>query len=260
MAVAGRAAAPSVFAKASALAALAALAIGGWAVAAMWLPAYVLPSPAVVFVASVGFFRSWRLFGHFLASVEHVAASIALSFVLGSALAFAAHYARWTAPTIYNRFGPFLGAFPSVGWTLIAVIWFGVSPATVVFTVSAVLLPFAMINLREGLRALDREVEEMALSFTRRRTRIFVGVLVPALLPFAAATLRIMFGVAWKVVLTAELFGGNRGLGYLINLARQDFDTAIIFAAIALIILVVFAADRLAFAPLERITARRFGA
>ena len=37
----------------------------------------------------------------------------------------------------------------------------------------------------------------------------------PALLPFGAATLRIMFGVAWKVALTAELFGGSNGLGYI---------------------------------------------
>ncbi len=46
------------------------------------------------------------------------------------------------------------------------------------------------------------------------------------------ATLRIMFGVAWKVTLTAELFGGNSGLGYLINMARQDFDTTTIFVSI----------------------------
>ena len=84
-------------------------------------------------------------------------------------------------------------------------------------------------------------------------------IVVPELLPFATATLRIMFGVAWKVALTAELFGGSHGLGYLINLARQEFDMATIFAIILFIILSVYLADRFVFAPMERVTARRFG-
>ena len=45
----------------------------------------------------------------------------------------------------------------------------------------------------------------------------------------AGWALRINFGTAWKVALTAELFGGGSGLGYLMNLARQSFDTAMIF-------------------------------
>ena len=80
------------------------------------------------------------------------------------------------------------------------------------------------------------------------------------LIPFAAATLRIMFGVSWKVTLTAELFGGGRGLGQVINLARQEYDTATLFAVILFIIVAVTLADRLMFAPLERLTTRHFAA
>ena len=138
-------------------------------------------------------------------------------------------------------------------------IWFGVSSATVVFSISVVLLPFAIVNLREGLLALDRELIEMGHSFGRARWRNFVAIVVPALLPFAAATLRIMFGVAWKVALTAELFGGSRGLGYMINIARQDYDTATIFTVILFIVFAVYLADRVLFAPLERYTSRQFG-
>ena len=71
-----------------------------------------------------------------------------------------AHYAAWSAPAIHRRLSPFLNAFSGIGWTLLAVIWFGVSSATVVFTITIVLLPFALVNLREGLEALDRELLE----------------------------------------------------------------------------------------------------
>ena len=219
-----------------------------------------MPSPADVWQSTVAIASSATRIVHLWTTLGHIAASIAIAFTIGALLAFTAYYQKWTFPTIYQRATPFLSAFSGVGWTLVAVIWFGVSSVTVVFTITVVLLPFALINLREGLDALDSEVNEMALSFTRSQRRIWWRVMLPSLLPFAAATLRIMFGVAWKVALTAELFGGGRGLGHVINLARQDFDTATIFAVILFIIVAVTLADRLLFAPLERLTTRHFGA
>lgn len=242
-----------------AAAALAAFALG-WLIASARLPAYVLPPPGEVAWAVVDFFSSPRKLGHLGATLRNIGLAIALSFALGSVLAFVAHYARWSEPAIHRRLSPFVNSFPGVGWTLLAVIWFGVSMTTVVFAVSVVLLPFALINLREGLNALDRELGEMARSFTRTQRRAVAAVVVPAMAPFAFATLRIMFGVAWKVTLTAELFGGNQGLGYMINLARQDFDTATIFVVILFVIASVYSADRLLLAPAERALARRFGA
>jgi NitT/TauT family transport system permease protein/sulfonate transport system permease protein len=141
----------------------------------------------------------------------------------------------------------------------LAVIWFGVSSTTVVFTIVAVLLPFALVNLREGLMALDKELLEMGRSFGRTPQRHWWLLTLPSLVPFAAVTLRIMFGVAWKVTLTAELFGGGHGLGYLINVARQDYDTAILIAVILLIIGFVSLADRWVFLPLEKYCTRQFG-
>ena len=230
-----------------------------WVGAAGRVPAYILPSPGDIGLATLKFFGSARQLAHLGATLTHIGISIFIAFVLGTLLALAAHYADWSAAAIHQRLSPFLNAFSGIGWTLLAVIWFGVSSATVVFSISVVLLPFAIVNLREGLLALDRELLEMGASFGRRRLRNFVAIVVPALLPFAAATLRIMFGVAWKVALTAELFGGSRGLGYMINIARQDYDTATIFTVILFIVFAVYLADRVLFAPLERYTSRQFG-
>lgn len=230
-----------------------------WFASAGHVPAYVLPPPGEVGAAVVAFASSAQRLPHLFATLGHIACAIVISFVSGALLAFAAHYANWSAPAIHQRLSPFLSAFSGIGWTLLAVIWFGVSSFTVVFTIVAVLLPFALVNLREGLLALDAELLEMGASFGRHRWRGWRLLVAPALLPFAAATLRIMFGVAWKVALTAELFGGGRGLGYVINLARQDYDTPTLFAVILFIIIAVTLADRLLFGPLERLTTRQFG-
>ena len=250
---------PGAAAKAVALASFAAIAAGLWVAGTYRLPSYILPSPAAVGSAAASFVTVPAKSLHVVATFGSVFAAIALAFLGGAALALAAHYWRPLDPLIHGRLSPFLNSFSSVGWTLLAVIWFGVSPVTVIFAIAIVLLPFATINLREGLRALDTELGEMAESFTRSRLRTFRLIVVPALVPFAIATLRIMFGVAWKVALTAELFGGSVGLGYLINLARQEYDTATIFAVILFIIAAVYLADQFVFAPMERTTARRFG-
>ena len=221
-------------------------------------PPYILPSPQKVGEAALRFFGSARQLGHLQATLTHILVSIALSFAGGTLLALIAHYARWSATAIHQRLSPFLNAFSGIGWTLLAVIWFGVSTATVIFSISVVLLPFALVNMREGLEALDREISEMGRSFTRNGWRRFALVTAPALVPFAAATLRIMFGVAWKVALTAELFGGSQGLGYLINLARQEYDTELIFTIILFIVIAVYLTDRFVFLPIERSTARQF--
>jgi NitT/TauT family transport system permease protein/sulfonate transport system permease protein len=72
------------------------------------------------------------------------------------------------------------------------------------------------------------------------------------------ATIRIGYGVAWKVALTAELFGGNSGFGFVVNLARQSFDSPQIFAVIAMIVVIYVSTDNLILAPIQRRLAKHY--
>ncbi len=232
--------------------------IAAWEAASFVAPSYLLPSPVQVAQRLWAFVTSWRDLGHLEASLFHVAAAITVSFVVGSLLALIPYYVPVLRFAIERRIGPFLNAFSAIGWTLLSIMWFGVTPLTVIFAISAVLVPFALVNMSAGLGNIDPETLEMARSFTRQRARTFALVIVPSLYPFIFATLRIMFGVAWKVTLTAELFGGNSGMGYMINLARQEFDTATIFAAIILIIGFVHWMDRCVLAPMQASVSRHY--
>jgi NitT/TauT family transport system permease protein len=232
--------------------------LAAWQAASLIAPSYLLPGPVPTAQRLWAFVTSARDLGHLGASLYHVAAAIAISFVIGSLLALIPYYLPVLRFAIERRIGPFLNAFSAIGWTLLSIMWFGVSPLTVIFAISAVLVPFALVNMAAGLANLDREIMEMAGSFTRRRWRMFVLVITPSLYPFIFATLRIMFGVAWKVTLTAELFGGNSGLGYMINLSRQEFDTATIFAAIIIIIAFVHCMDQYVLGPLQASVSRHY--
>ena len=232
--------------------------LAAWQAGSLIAPSYLLPGPVQTAQRLLVFVASARDLGHLGASLYHVTAAIAISFVIGSLLALIPYYVPVLRFAIERRIGPFLNAFSAIGWTLLSIMWFGVSPLTVIFAISAVLVPFALVNMAAGLANLDPEIMEMAGSFTRRKLRMFALVIVPSLYPFIFATLRIMFGVAWKVTLTAELFGGNSGLGYMINLARQEFDTATIFAAIIIIIAFVHSMDRYVLGPLQAGVSRHY--
>jgi len=232
--------------------------LAAWEAASLVAPSYLLPGPIPVAQRLWLFVTSSRDLGHLGASLFHVGAAITISFLIGALLALIPYYVPVLRFAIERRIGPFLNAFSAIGWTLLSIMWFGVTPLTVIFAISAVLVPFALVNMLAGLADLDPEIIEMAASFTHGRWRMFALVVVPSLYPFVFATLRIMFGVAWKVTLTAELFGGNSGLGYMINLSRQEFDTSTIFAAIILIIGFVHSMDQYLLAPLQAKVSRHY--
>jgi NitT/TauT family transport system permease protein/sulfonate transport system permease protein len=99
----------------------------------------------------------------------------------------------------------------------------------------------------------------MGQSLTRSRWRRFTRLTLPLVMPFLSAGLRIAFGICWKIALVAELFGAQSGLGYLMLQAQSNADAAMVFACCFVIVIIVFAVDRLALAPLARAYSRNQG-
>jgi NitT/TauT family transport system permease protein len=220
-----------------------------WAISGLFLPSYLLPAPWTVLLQLWQFVQDLHMWRHTALSLAHVFLSVVLSLTIGGALALLAHYVDIFRLAVHGRLCPFLNSFAGTGWVLLAVLWFGLSDVTVVFAISMLLIPFAIINVRHGLESLDPDLAEMALSFSRRRFGRFRRIVLPALVPFLFSTLRICFGVAWKAALTAELFGGNAGFGYLFDQARQDYDTPLVVAIILLIVVFVYVMERYFFEP-----------
>jgi NitT/TauT family transport system permease protein/sulfonate transport system permease protein len=231
---------------------------GLWFAAAAVSPAYLVPQPMQVAHDVVLFFTNPAYTQHMTTSILHVVLSMIFGFAVAGALALLAFYLPPLRLLISERIYPFLNSFTSIGWTVLAVVWFGSGDLTVYFTITTVLVPFIFVNLREGLMSLDREVGEMAESFTRNLWRQFWLIILPSLYPFIFAALRIAFGLAWKVTLVAELFGDNRGFGYVMYTARDNIETHMIFAVIAIVIVMVSTADRFVFAPLHAAVSRHY--
>ena len=231
----------------------------GWYALSRVLPPYLAPSPFAVLQIVGRFLTEMSLFSHLVASLAHVGIALFASFVIGATLAVLSKEIGPLDVLIRGRLLPLVNSFPGVGWAMLALLWFGLGNFSVVFSIGLVLLPAAIINMRAAIDQVDDELLEMARSFGRGRLAIVRRIVLPGLVPLAFATLRINFGTSWKVALTAELFGGGSGLGYLMNLARQSFDTAMIFAIFVIMVLLVYGGDRVVFEPAARFLRRLYG-
>jgi NitT/TauT family transport system permease protein/sulfonate transport system permease protein len=235
------------------------LAVVGWWLTARGLPSFVMPSPAEV-ARTVGRFGvDPVLLYHLGVSFARVGAAVAIAMSMAVGLAMLARRSVIVTALLEQRVLVFLNSFPSVGWAILGVVWFDISSLTVIFIEVAIVLPFCLTNALEGFRNLDPELEEMGQSLTRSRWRRFTRLTLPLVMPFLSAGLRIAFGICWKIALVAELFGAQSGLGYLMLQAQSNADAAMVFACCFVIVIIVFAVDRLALAPLARAYSRNQG-
>ena len=223
-----------------------------WWLTARRLPSFVLPGPLETGQTLLNLFFDTRFLGDTIISLVRVVVSVGLAVLLGGALAVLARYVPSSSYAVTRRVLPVLNSFPSVGWAILATFWFQPSSPSVIFVETLILVPFCAIALIQGLADMDRELLEMGASFSRSGWKVATKIALPMLLPYIMSSVRIAYGVGWKIALVAELFGADRGLGYLMLRAEVTGDTAMVFASCFAIVVIFVAGEKLVIDPLAR--------
>lgn len=227
-------------------------AVLGWWLTARGMPEFVLPSPARATAVLIDLFVEPEFLRHIAASTGRILAAMALAFLIGTAFAAVARYFPAWSYAVDRRLLPVLNSFPSVGWAMLALVWFPPGELPIMFTEVMILIPFCMVIMSQAFRDLDAELLEMGRSFSRSRWRVAARVAVPMLMPYVAALLRITYGVGWKIATIAELFGAETGLGVLMQRGQQSSDSATVFATALAIVAIFILGEKLLIEPLAR--------
>ncbi|MFQ5913715.1 MAG: ABC transporter permease [Nitrospinota bacterium] len=106
---------------------------------------------------------------------------------------------------------------PGLCWALIALMWFGIRDESAIFAIVMVTLPFVVVNVWEGTKAVDRQLLDMARAFRANRKLTIRKVLFPQLIPYVFAAIRYTFSVGWKIAVVSEVFGLSSGVGFMLN-------------------------------------------
>jgi NitT/TauT family transport system permease protein len=228
-------------------------AILGWWSISQSISDLVMPGPIAVGKTLIELFIDPLFVDDILISTIRVIGSVIISVLLGMMLALLPKNYPITEIIVQERIKPFLNSFPSVGWAILAVIWFGSSNFSVMFVQVAILTPFCLVNLTEGLKDLDQEIIEMGKSFSRNKYKIFFKITLPLLLPYIIAAIRIAYGVCWKIALVSELFGAEDGIGVIMLRAQTTANASMVFASCFAIVIIFMLGEKLIINPLAKL-------
>jgi NitT/TauT family transport system permease protein len=190
--------------------------------------------------------------------VQGYAAGIAAAFVL-TTLAVSTRVGRDLLETLVAMLNP----LPAIALLPLAMLWFGLGKASLVFViVHAVLWPLAL-GAYAGFQSVPETLRMAGRNYGLRGLRFVLQILIPAALPSIVAGLKIGWAFAWRTLIAAELvFGassGKGGLGWYIFQNRNELYTDKVFAGLAAVILIGLLVDNVVFSALERTTVRRWG-
>lgn len=141
---------------------------------------------------------------------------------------------------------------PALVLIVLAYIWIGLNEVAAIAAVALNKIPNVAVTVREGARAIDKGLLEMARVFQLPSRRVLREIVLPQLYPFIMAAARAGLALIWKIVLVVELLGRSNGVGFQIGLYFQLFDVASIMAYALAFIVIVQLLEWFVLQPLER--------
>lgn len=221
-----------------------------------------VPSPVDVWNALGLAWETGRLQEAVATSLERGVIGFLIAIVVGTPIGLLLAEVR----PIRRAAGPIISGLqvlPSVAWVPAAIIWFGLSDATVYFVILMGAIPSIVNGLIAGIDQVPPQLRRVGTVLGASRWQLATAVILPAALPGYLAGLKQGWAFAWRSLMAAEIIatGGSIGfgLGSMLDQSRELADMAGVLATIILILFVGILIELVFFGPLERRMLRRRG-
>jgi NitT/TauT family transport system permease protein len=201
------------------IAVLAAL-VATWWLVVVATGSVIFPTPWQVVRGIVELIVDGTLLGHIGASLLRVGIGFALAVVVALPLGLWMGWVRGAYVT-FNPLFQILRPISPIAWIPIAILWFGVGNASPIFLIFISSVFPMVVQTAVGVHTIEQRYLRAAQNFGVSRTRVLRQVVVPAALPQIIVGMRITLGVAWLVVVAAEMIALRSGLGFMIMDSRN---------------------------------------
>ena len=221
-----------------------------WQVVALQAHSRVLPTPLAVLAVLWQEAAAGDLFFHLGKTILRVVISFCLAMLLGVSLGILMGRSRRWDRVLDSLL--ILGLnIPALVTTILCYIWFGLSESAAILAVVINKIPMVAITLREGARAVDTSLLEVARVYRLSPSARFFQVYLPQLYPYLFSSARNGLALIWKIVLVVELLGRSDGVGFQIGSFFHFFDITSILAYTLAFSAVIFLLEALLLRPLE---------
>lgn len=200
--------------------AVAAIGIALWHAACVMAQSQIFPTPAQSFGAIVELAQSSRLWNDIVASLFRVTWGFGLAVATGIPLGL---WIGWSTRS-FLALNPLVQAFrpiSPIAWIPIAILWFGIGDISAIFLIFIASIFPIVVGTTAAVQGIPQVYVRSASNFGLTGFELFRRVVLPAAMPQIITSLRIALGVAWLVIVAAEMVGMQSGLGYLVSDARN---------------------------------------
>ena len=222
-----------------------ALLIALWWIVVVKTGSLVFPTPGQVVTGAFELIQDGSLWEHIGASLMRVGTGFGLAVLVAVPLGL---WMGWV-PGAFRTLNPIfqiLRPISPIAWIPIAILWFGVGNASPIYLIFISSVFPMIVQTIAGVHTIERRYLWAAANFGVSRYTLFRRVVIPAVLPQIIVGMRIGLGVAWLVVVAAEMIALRSGLGYLIMDSRNAGNRYdLVVAGMAIIGLIGLALDGL---------------
>jgi ABC-type nitrate/sulfonate/bicarbonate transport system permease component len=147
---------------------------------------------------------------------------------------------------------------PGVAWIPLAMLWFGLGNAAVIFVVFIAEFFPLYFNTEAGARNINPVLVDAARCYGAKRFTLLRRVILPASAPYILTGMRIALGGAWRMIVAGEMLASQSGIGSILMESRYQFRATDLMMAMILISIVGYVTERLIVGTIEKKTTERW--
>jgi NitT/TauT family transport system permease protein/taurine transport system permease protein len=216
-----------------------------------------LPTPETVISALADLASRGELQNDILISLWRIGVAAAISIVLGVGLGILAGLNRRLS-AIVVPLATFFNSVSGIAWIPLAITWFGLGTAAVIFIIVNSIFFLVFFNTVLGVVSVPRIMEQAVRTLGGGHRVLITQVFLPGALPYIMSGVRSGLAFGWRALIAAELIAATSGLGFLIYDGSNFFRSDEILGGILVIGVLWMAIDQLLLNPLERRTIQRW--
>lgn len=207
-----------------------------------WVKPVFLPPPATVLTTLYDLIIN----GQFLADFTVSIITVLKGFIWGGMFGLLLGTAAGLSKVVERLFGPILNGIrqvPAIAWLPLIIMWVGIGDTGKVVVIGKSVFFPVFLNTLQGIRNVSREYLEVGRVYEFTRFQMLRRVVFPAAMPAIFVGIRFGAGLAWAMIVAAEMLSGRKGLGFLLLQAQDLLMTDQVFVVIVVIGLVGYLID-----------------
>jgi NitT/TauT family transport system permease protein len=181
----------------------------------------LLPGPTQIVTTFREIWSDGELFANFAATLTRIGIGFSIALVVGILVGMLTQK-KWLHGYLRDAILISLTA-PGLVWALIGLVIWGFQPMGWIFAIVLSVFGVLATNVSEGIKALPKDLLDMAKSFKVSSLAIQRNIVIPHLAPFIFTAMRFGFANAWRVTVLTEVFSANIGIGFQMRVATQLF-------------------------------------